>query len=178
MTLKKFAVIPLMIGVLGFTIQLVDQLLAPLMPTAIQPGQGFGWIAFQAWALYFLAGLNVQGAIKGFLGYAIGIVASIAIMTLGGALMESLGFFAFPLAVFVVAFFLIFTERTPWFTSFIPAMFIGAGAYFAFMTYVPGATFSGGAITVLTYCLVGLIYGFVTVTLRTAYEKSLSKGKE
>ena len=176
MSLKKFVVIPLMIGVLGFTIQIVDQLLHQFVPPA--GNFGFGWIAFQAWALYFLAGCNVQGAIKGFLGYVIGIVASIAIISLGSALMESLGFFAFPLAVFVVAFFLIFTERTPWFTSFIPAMFIGAGAYFAFMTYVPGATFSGGAITVLAYCLVGLIYGFVTVTLRTAYEKSLSKGKE
>jgi hypothetical protein len=52
-------------------------------------------------------------------------------------------------------------------------MFIGAGAFFAFMSYIPGATFTNAAITELTYCVIGLTYGFVTIALRTAYEKKV-----
>jgi hypothetical protein len=67
---------------------------------------------------------------------------------------------------------LIFFERTTWF-NLIPAMFIGAGVFFAFMSYVPGATFTNAAITEIVYCVLGLTYGFMTIALRTAYEKRL-----
>jgi len=169
MSLKKFVVIPLIIAVLAFFIQIIDQLLSPLMPPV--PNNGFCWIAFQAWAVYFLAGCTIQGGLKALIGYAIGIAGSILIMTLGGAI-GLLGFFAVPLAVGLVAFCLIFLERTTW-LNFIPAMFIGAGAFFAFMSYVSGANFVNAAITEMTYCVLGLTFGFVTVTLRTAYEKRL-----
>jgi hypothetical protein len=39
------------------------------------------------------------------------------------------------------------------------------------MSYVPGATFTSAAITELVYCAIGLIFGYVTVSLRVAYEK-------
>ena len=169
MTLKKFVVIPLIIGVLAFLIQIFDQLLAPLMFP--KPNAGFGWIAFQAWAVYFLAGCNLKGGLKALIGYIIGILASIAIMNLAGVF-GALGFFSVPLAVGLIAFCLIFFERTTWF-SLIPAMFIGAGAYFAFMSYIPGATFVNAAITELVYCIIGLIFGVTTVYLRTVYEKRL-----
>ena len=170
MTLKKFVVIPLIIAALAFTIQIVDQLLSPCMPPA--GNFGFGWIAFQAWAVYFLGGCNLKGGIKSLFGYAIGISGSMLIMTMGGWF-ASLQFFAIPLAVAIVACILIFFERMTWWLSFIPAMFIGAGAFFAFMSYVPGATFANAAITELTYCVIGLTYGFVTIVLRTAYEKKV-----
>jgi len=172
MSFKKFVVIPLIIAGLAFTIQIVDQLLSPIMPPC--GNSGFGWIAFQAWAVYFLAGCDIKGGVKALVGYAAGIAGSIAIMTLGG-IFGPLQFFAFPLAVGLVACALIFLERTTWWLSFIPAMFIGAGAFFAFMTYVDGATFMKATITELVYCLIGLTYGFMTVALRTAYEKGLSK---
>ena len=169
MTLKKFVVIPLIIAVLAFFIQIVDQLISPFMPPT--PNYGFCWIAFQSWAVYFLAGCNIQGGIKALLGYGIGILGSILIMTMSDVL-GCLGFFSVPLAVGVIAFILIFFERTTWF-SLIPAMFIGAGAFFAFMSYIPNATFVNAAITEIVYCILGLTFGVITIVLRTAYEKRL-----
>ena len=172
MSLKKFVVIPLIIGVLAFTIQIVDKLLSPLMQP--DPNKGFCWIAFQAWAVYFLAGCNIQGGIKSLVGYAIGISGSIVIMELAGVF-SCLGFFGVAAAVGLIAFCLIFLEKTTWWSSFIPAMFIGAGAFFAFMTYVDGATYVTAATTEIVYCALGLFYGFVTVSLRTMYEKKIAK---
>ena len=169
MALKKFIVIPLIIGVLAFFIQIIDQLLAPLMSPS--PNNGFCWIAFQAWAVYFLAGCNIKGGIKALIGYATGIAASIVIMELAGVC-GSLGFFSVPLAVGFIAFCLIFFERTTLF-NLIPAMFIGAGAFFAFMSYIPGATYVNAAITEIVYCILGLTFGAVTIIIRTAYEKQL-----
>jgi len=169
MSLKKFVVIPLIIAVLAFSIQIVDQLLSPLM--CPKPNVGFCWIAFQAWAVYFLAGCTIQGGIKALIGYSVGILGSILIMNLAGFFV-ALGFLSVPFAVGFVAFCLIFFERTNWF-NLIPAMFIGAGAYFAFMSYVPGATFVTAAITEIVYCILGLTYGVITIVLRKAYEKSL-----
>ena len=167
MSLKKFVVIPLIVAVLAFIIQIVDQLLSPHMQP--EPNNGFCWIAFQAWAVYFLAGCTVKGGIKSLIGYAIGIPASIVIMELAGVF-SVLGFFSVALAVGLIACAMIFLERTTW-LNFIPAMFIGAGAFFAFMSYVPGATYMNAAITEIVYCVLGLIFGFTTILLRTAYEK-------
>jgi drug/metabolite transporter (DMT)-like permease len=171
MSLKKFVVIPLIIAVLAFLIQIVDQLLSPCMNPL--PNNGFCWIAFQAWAVYFLAGCTVTGGIKSLIGYAVGITGSIVIMNLAGVF-SVLGFFSVPVAVALIACALIFLERTTW-LNFIPSMFIGAGAFFAFMSYVPGATYVNAAITEIVYCLLGLIFGFTTIVLRTAYEKRVNK---
>ncbi len=171
MDIKKFAVIPLIIGVLAFLIQIVDQ---SLMQHVLPEGNnGFGWIAFQSWAVYFFAGCNIKGGIKALIGYFIGILGSIAIIKFGSAL-SSFGFFAFPIAVGAVACALIFLERTTW-LSLIPAIFIGSGAFFAFMNYVPGATFSIAFATEMIYCTIGLIFGYVTVALRSAYEAKVNK---
>jgi hypothetical protein len=168
---SKFIVIPIIIAILAFTIQIVDQLLSPFMPPA--GNSGFGWIAFQAWAMYFMAGCNVTGGIKVFLGYFSGIVVSIGIMVLGGNLIGmGIGFLSFPIAVFLMVLPTICLERVPWF-DYIPGVFVGAGVFFGFMSYVKGATFSNGMFTELVYCALGLIYGYVTVVLRTKYEESI-----
>lgn len=166
--LRKFVMIPVMIGVLALFIQALDQWLSPMMqPTG---NAGFSLISFQSWAVYFLAGCNIKGGIKAFLAYAVGIGASILIMLLGGALTPTLAFWAVPVAVGLIAFAVIFFEKVQW-LSLIPALFIGAGAFFAFMSYVPGATFTNAAITELVYCAIGLVFGYVTIALRVAYEK-------
>jgi hypothetical protein len=166
--LKKFVMIPVIIGVLALLIQTLDQWLSPLM----QPlgNKGFSWICFQSWAVYFFAGGTVKGGIKAFLAYALGIGASILIMLLGGALTPALAFWAVPVSVGFIAFVAIFFEKVEW-LSLIPALFIGAGAFFAFMSYIPGATFTNATITELVYCTIGLVFGYITVTLRVAYEK-------
>ncbi len=174
MKFSKFIVIPFIVAFLAFTIQIVDQVLAPLVPPV--GNAGFGWIAFQAWAMYFIAGCNVTGGIKTFIGYVNGIIASILIMTLGGALVPSLGFYGFPVAVFAIVVPVICLERIPW-ADFVPAVFVGAGVFFGFMSYVPGATFAGAAVSELIYCALGLFYGYMTVVLRTSYENSVQKNE-
>ena len=174
MPFRKFIVIPLIVAALAFTIQAVDQVLSRWVAPA--GNIGFGWIAFIAWAMYFMAGCTVEGGIKVFLNYVTGIIASIAIMLVGGRLMPSLGFFAMPSAVFFVVIFCICLERTKWF-SFVPALFVGAGTFFGFMSYVPGATFVNAATTELIYCLLGLVYGWMTIRLRGTYEASVEKEK-
>jgi hypothetical protein len=166
--LKKFVMIPVIIGILAFLIQALDQWLSPMMEPA--GNKGFSWISFQSWAVYFLAGCSIKGGIKAFLAYASGIGASVLIMLLGGALTPALAFWAVPVAVGFIAFVAIFFEKVEW-LSLIPALFIGAGAFFAFMSYIPGATFANATITELVYCTIGLVFGYITVTLRVAYEK-------
>ncbi|MDR3141333.1 MAG: DUF1097 domain-containing protein [Tannerellaceae bacterium] len=170
MSLKQFAVIPIIIGVLAFGIQLLDQLLAPFMPPA--GNAGFSWICFQSWAVYFFSGCTLKGGIKAFISYGLGIIASIVIIITGGALTPAIGFVAVPLAVGVIACAAIFLERNDW-TSCIPALFIGAGAFFAFMNYVPGATFENASLTIMVYCFIGLLFGFITVALRSSYERKV-----
>jgi len=170
MKLSRFLPIAIFIGFQALVIQIVDQLLAPVLP----PGgnAGFGWIAFQAWAMYFLAGCSLEGGVKAFAGYASGVVASILIMLLGGAL-GSLGFWAFPVALLILVPPVICLELAPWALSFVPAVFIGAGVFFGFMTYIKAASFGGAALTELVYCLIGLLFGLVTVRFRGWYESSL-----
>jgi hypothetical protein len=58
-TFKQFIVIPLYIAFMAFTMQAIDQTAAGwLAPVG---NVGFGWIAFQAWAMYFMAGGKVEG---------------------------------------------------------------------------------------------------------------------
>lgn len=171
MTFKKFIVIPFIIALLAGTIQVIDQLLH----FHVEPSGnvGFGWVAFQAWAMYFLAGGDWKGGLKTLLGYVVGILASIAIMVLGGNF-AGMGFYAVPLAIFIVVIPVIFLEKVKW-LDFIPAIFIGAGAFFAFMSYVPDATFAIAATTELIYCVLGLFYGYITILIRGAYEKRVTK---
>lgn len=170
MSLRKFIVIPILIALLAGTIQIVDQLLH--LQAEPVGNVGFGWIAFQAWAMYFLAGCDIKGGIRTLIGYVMGIVASIAIMILGGKFGD-MGFYAFPIAVFIVVIPVIFLEKVKW-MDFIPAIFVGAGAFFAFMSYVPNATFATATKTELIYCVLGLFYGYITVSLRGFYEKKVS----
>lgn len=172
MSIQKFAIIPLIIGVLAFGIQLLDQLLSPVMPPLLN--KGFSWICFQTWAVYFFSGSTLKGGIKALISYALGIMASVVIMKFGEGIIPFSGFFAVPLAVGIIAFAAIFLERNEW-TSCIPALFIGAGAFFAFMNYVPGATFANAAFVIIVYCFIGLFFGFITTLLRSKYEKSVLK---
>lgn len=169
MNAKKFFPIALFIGCQAFVIQVIDQVLSGFCPPV--GNVGFGWIAFQAWAMYFLAGCDIKGGIKTFGGYVVGVVASIAIMVMGGAL-GSLGFFAMPVTLLVLVPFIIYFELGPWVTAMIPAVFVGAGVFFGFMSYVPNATFATAATSELIYCALGLVFGYCTVAFRGWYEKN------
>lgn len=172
MTAKKYLPIALFIGVQAFLIQIVDQLLHTAMPPT--GNGGFGWIAFQAWAVYFLAGGTVKGGVRGLIGYVIGMVASIAILA-GSGLVGTLGFFATPLVLLVLVPIILYLDIAPELFNLVPAVFIGAGVFFGFMTYVPGATFTAAFISEGVYCVIGLIFGWGTCTFRGWYEKKYVK---
>ena len=156
---------------LAFSFIAIDQLFSTLLLP--EGNRGFGWISFQAWAVYFLAGCDIKGGIKTLLGYATGIVMTILIFELAG-IAGQFGFFAVPIAAFVFVMAVIFMEKLPPF-DFIPGIFIGAGAMVCFLNYIDGATYTNASLAILLYCAIGLLYGFLTVTFRTAYEKRMSR---
>jgi hypothetical protein len=172
MNFKKFIIIPVFIAFLAFTFILIDQLISPLMPIA--DNKGFGWVTFQAWAMYFLAGCTLKGGLRTFLGYVMGIIAAIVIIILAGKF-GGTGFWAVPLAVFIVVIPMCTMERAHSLIDFVPALFVSSAVFFAFMNYIPGATMTSSAITILTYCAIGMIYGIVTVASRNFYEKRIAQ---
>ncbi len=176
MKFSKFIVIPIIIACLAAIVQVIDQLFQSAGSCDFFiAGSGFGWLTFQAWALYFLAGCNIKGGIQVLIGYIAGIIGSIAIIAFAGFLGSNgvPAFWATPLSLLILVIPVICLERVQ---VMIPALFVGAGAYFAIMTFQPAGaatTFVNAAGTELIYCLVGLIFGWITVTLRVAYENSV-----
>lgn len=164
---KQFIGIPLIVATLAFSFIVIDQSLSPILHP--QGNSGFGWITFQAWAVYFLAGCDLKGGLKTLLGYATGLVMTILIFELADVV-GNIGFFAVPMAAFAVVTAVIFTEKIPPF-DFIPAIFIGAGAMVCFLSYIDGATYANASLVILLYSAIGLLYGYFTVLFRTTYEK-------
>lgn len=149
------------------------------------------WIAFQAWAVYFVAGCTPMGGLKAWVGYFSGIIASIAIIeTMGVPGISSLPAvggmnWVMAVAVFIVVIPAIMTENLK---NMVPALFIGSGAFFALFTIMNGnpelmksvgdgklAKYIFATRVELVYCLIGQIFGMITVYWRGKYEASLAK---
>jgi hypothetical protein len=169
---KQFFPIPVIIALLATSLMVLDLFKAGVVPHLMP------WIAFQAWAMYFLAGCTLAGGAKVLLGYAGGALASVAIMELAGVFAGwNLGGAAVPVAVFVVVVFVISAERVPA-INFIPAWFVGAGVFFGIMglkqDWPAGSAkwdrYLLAGIYLMVSCAVGQVYGIVTVFLRTRYE--------
>ncbi len=173
MTFKQFFFIPVFISLLAVSLVMLAK------PSPLVVPYLWTWVAFQAWAMYFMAGCTIKTGVKTFLGYFAGAVASIAIFELM-ALLTGWGVGAAPalaIAVFIVVIGVISGERVPW-LDFIPAWFVGAGVVFGVMSiktvWPEGAcqwTKYGITMThLMVSCLVGLLYGVVTVFIRGKYE--------
>jgi len=173
MDFKKFIVIPVFIAFLAAAFIVLDQVISPYMPIA--DNKGFGWVTFQAWAMYFLAGCTVKGGARTFLGYVLGVLSAIIIIQLAGVL-SSTGFWMVPLAVLVMVIPMCSMERAHSLIDFVPAIFVSSAVYFAFTQIYPATTtISSMAITILVYCGIGMILGYITISLRAAYEKMVAK---
>ena len=173
MDFKKFIVIPVYIAFLAAGFIVLDQLISPYMPIA--DNKGFGWVTFQAWAMYFMAGCTVKGGARTFLGYVLGVLSAILIIELAGVL-GSTGFWAVPLAVLVMVIPMCSMERAHSLIDFVPAIFVSSAVYFAFTQIYPATTTrTSMAVTILVYCGIGMILGYVTISIRTAYEKMVAK---
>jgi hypothetical protein len=131
------------------------------------------WVGFAAWACYFLNGCTPKGGIKVIGCWVAGVAASVLIIELGTWLT---GIFAgnaslgFPVAVAAVAFLVILFEKVPA-LDFIPGWFVGAACFFGYNTIVEG-NYARSIPAILISCVVGQLFGFVTVYLRTAYAKA------
>lgn len=165
MKLIKYLGGPLIIALLAFVCQIVDQLIGTNMPI----GFSFGWVAFQAWAAYFIAGCTPKGGVKAFAAYMVGMVASIGIIAFGSYLSPSLGFWAFPISILILVVPTICTEKVD-LLNLTPIVFVGSGAFFAIMNYVPDATFATAFIVESVYLLLGLALGYFTILIRGAYD--------
>lgn len=181
MSFKQFIVIPVFIAVQA----MVLMLLAPYIPGASEAVGGPGlltWITFQAWAMYFLGGCTIPMALKTVAGYVGGIIASVAIFELGDALAGSMGgYWGYAVAVLIVVVPVISMERVPG-LNFIPAYFIGAGVFFGLMSLKGIDHGVKGYMSVATpevvACVVGMIFGWVTVTFRGWYEAKIGVVKD
>src|SRR5665647_1696287 len=173
MDFKKFIVIPIGIGFLACTFVALDQFISPYLPSA--GNKGFGWVTFQAWAMYFMAGCTLKGGMRTFLGYVMGVLSAILIIELAGVL-SSTGFWMVPLAVLVMVIPMCSMERAHSLIDFVPAIFVSSAVYFAFTQIYPATTTrTSMAITILVYCGIGMILGYVTIRIRAAYEKMVAK---
>ena len=172
MDFKKFIVIPVFIAVLASAFIVLDQLISPMMP--IDNNKGFGWVTFQAWAMYFLAGCTVKGGIRTFLGYVLGLLSAIIIINLAGAL-SSTGFWMVPIAVLIMVIPMCSMERANSYIDFVPAIFVSSAVLFAFKQIYPNTTLTNSSITIPTYCAIGMNLGYITIYIRSAYEKMVAK---
>ncbi|MEE8450591.1 MAG: DUF1097 domain-containing protein, partial [Thermoguttaceae bacterium] len=142
MSFGTFIVIPIVIALQAVTMMILTPYV-PLLGTVDGASGLITWISFQAWAVYFLAGCTPKMGVKALLGYAGGIVASIAIFELAGlfggwfpGLVVAPHNWALYLAVFPVVVVVIAMEKVPG-LDFVPSYFVGAGVFFALCTYFP-----------------------------------------
>ena len=167
----SFAVGSAFTALLAFIIVCIDQLLKGCMPIGAE--SGFTYIAFVAWAVYFFSGCTLNGGIRAAIGYVVGVSFSIIIILLAG-LFSFTEFFAVPIGVLIVVFFVLYLEKVPW-IDLIPAMFVASGCFFGIMTYVPEATFGTAACVEIIYGFIGLLFGWITITGKDILAKAIEK---
>ncbi|MDR1392496.1 MAG: hypothetical protein LBJ62_00775 [Bifidobacteriaceae bacterium] len=179
------------VAILAALVQVVDQLFVGKLKGIGPFKAGGGWVAFQAWALYFLIFYMTGGVsstegpspllviAQGLLGYAVGIVAAILIFEFGAKLGKT-GFWAMPISLFVLCIPALFWGIADNPVGVNPALFLGAAVFFCIMSYypqVPGAfkegssqwsKYGNAALGELVYCLIGLPCGYLTLVLGEA----------
>ena len=175
MTTVKFIPIAIYTGVLGACVQIIDILIHGFVPPV--GNAGLSWIAFLAWATYFMSGCTVRGGIKAMISMVVGALLSCAIITLAGV-MPFLGVWAVPAAIVCLVPLTIMLERCPDIVSAVAPVFIGAGAFFGCINQSPDATlgqvFAGEAV----YCLIGLFFGWLTIVGRSWYTARVTAAQD
>jgi len=164
---KQFFLFALYVGAQSFLLQLVDQLIGK----SLVPGghSGFVFIAFQGWALYFLLGSTLKGAVTAFCGYIMGVLFSI-LMVGGSGVLAGLDILAVPVVALIVVPVMMYFEYAPWCIANVATFFVGAGAFFGVLNYVEGIRIAEASFIVLLYCAFGLASGYMTIWFRKRYE--------
>ncbi len=198
MSFGKFIVIPIGLAIQAFILMLIGKYVPGSTGAVGGPGLLI-FVTFQCWATYFVAGCTPKGGARVVIAYFVGISASIIIMLMGDRLAVPLGsaeapnyWMSYAIAVLIVVVPVICLEKVPMF-DFIPGIFFGSGMFFAMMTLGGGvALVDGEAVKVgishdmagfksvmipeMIGCIVGQVFGWITVCWRGAYEKAVSAG--
>ena len=194
MSFWKYMVIPIFVALQAAVLVFLAPYLAKINPNLAtheilgSKGGLLTWVAFQSWAVYFLAGCTPKMGLKALVGYAGGIVASALLVELVGILSTRchLGEYSLAGAVFIVVIPLIMVEKVPGF-NLVPAYFVGSGAFFSMLAMFGMAKTAADIAPLQKYleigkaemvgAAVGLLFGFITVTFRGWYEKNFSTPK-
>lgn len=171
---SRFLIFAVFVGIQSFLLQLVDQLIGTRLVSGGH--SGFVFIAFQGWALYFLLGSSVKGAVKGFCGYVLGIVFAVIMIGMPAAFPD-LGIFTIPAVALIVVPVMMYFEFAPWCVSNVAVFFIGAGAFFGINSYVEGIRMWQSAGIVLLYCIFGLASGWMSIVFRKRLESRVCAEK-
>ncbi len=178
----KFMGFPAFVGLQAALLLMI----APFVPFT-PPAMGKGlltWVVFQAWAMYFLGGATVNMAFKTIAGFVGGIIASVVLVEIG-TLFSGLNGVTVPwgtvLTVFFVAFLIISADRVPA-INFLPSYFIGSGAYFAILSYVPrpedvtaSVWYVQTAVPMLIATIIGLVFGWCTVYFKVWFDAKMTE---
>lgn len=148
-------------------------------------GMDLMWVSFQAWAVYFLMGATPVGGIKAWAGYLLGILASVLIIKLAGApMLKDLPAgqvnMALVVAVFIIVIPAVLTQAIN--KDVLCPLFIGSGAFFATLNHGTVSTLLSGKNTFfcagqaeLTYCAVGLLFGWISIFWMTKFNLNDAK---
>ncbi|WP_250649167.1 DUF1097 domain-containing protein [Actinomyces sp. AC-20-1] len=166
MSSRQFIPIAVFTGVLGATVQVIDIIVHSWIPP--DGNTGMAWIAFLAWATYFMSGGTARGGVKAFIGMTIGCLLALGILGLSGFI-DFLGMWSGPVAIACLVPLTIMLERGPDISSAVAPVFIGAGAYFGLLGSYANAPRTHLLAGVLLYAVLGLVFGWMTVFGRKWY---------
>ncbi len=170
---------PIIIAILACICQVVDQNIGvslgeSLGNTALVSG---GWISFIGWACYFLAGCDVKGGVKVLVSTVLGIVASIVIIYCGANIFTGLGFWAFPVSVFLFVIPTICTEKIS--LNILPVLFITAGIFFSMPKDVTSiSAMINVGIYEIVFIFFGCVLGYLTIIFRGSYDAKYNTPSE
>ena len=175
--MKNFFAVPLLIAVVACGLYLIDALIGNLFVS----GGSFMWVAFAIWTIFYSA--KIKDRIKGLLGVVVGFLAAVLMMTITNSFDLNVYTISISclLGVFLVNFLVMFMDKANkiWLNSVTGAF---AGIFLTFsglgVGLNPVANINDALLTLgilVTYTILGLICGFLSVHYTAKIEKRISK---
>ena len=172
--LKYFA-LPLLIAIVASVLYIIDALIGGLFVE----GKSFMWVAFASWTVFF--GASIKERIKGFIGIIVGFVAAILMMLITNSFSLNFGTISISCLVGVfalngVVMYMNHAEKI-WLNS-VTGAFVGIFLTFSGL----GANLSPIVTTsetflmlgiLLTYSVLGLLCGYISITCQNKIKDKL-----
>ena len=174
MDFKKFIVIPVFIAVLASLFIVIDQLISPYMPIA--DNKGFGWVTLPGMGLVFSCRRYRKRGTSHFYGLCLGY----SLCNSDYQARRCSGnhwFLGSSFGRFGDGYSNVFNGKGTFLNRFRPCNICFFGSFLLHLgqIYGKGTTDISSAITILVYCAIAMVLGYITVSLRTAYEKRVAK---